>query len=232
MLGPRPVGRNASAVKYDILSALGVMALSGGGANATSILRFSTLLTTRYNWQSGQLAIGRAEIARLWSVNERTVKREMARLRGAGWLRVRQAGVKGRVTVYEIDLGQVLADTRSVWSLIGPDFEARMEEGRGDAAAPPVNVVPFQRPPPAPAGAEDLWARVLAALHDRDPGLTSAWFRHLSEVDRAGGAVVLQAPTRFIADYVATHLTTRLLACYSRFDPAVRTLTIRAVEPA
>lgn len=225
----RPVGRNASAVKYDILSALGVMALAGERSRATSIQRFCILLTTRYNWQSGQLAIGRAEIARLWSVNERTVKREMARLRSSGWLRVKQAGVKGRVTIYEIDLGQVLIDTRPIWPLIGPDFEARMEEGRGETPAQSINVVPFQRaPPPPPAGEGDVWGRVLAALHDRDPGLTSAWFCHLAEAERAGGAVVLKAPTRFIADYVEMHLTGRLLACYSRFDPSIRSVSVQA----
>lgn len=227
MLATRPVGRYASVVKYDILSALGVLALSGQGANGTSVLRFVVLMTTRYNWQSGQLAIGRAEIARLWSVNERTVKREMAKFRQAGWLSVRHAGVRGRVTVYDIDLGQILIDTRPVWPLIGPDFEARMQEGRGAEPDPAANVVPFPRPaPPAAAEGDDLWGRVLAVLHERDPGLCSAWFAHLSEAERAGGTVSLIAPTRFMADYVATHLAARLLAAYSRFDPTVRAVKL------
>lgn len=227
MLASKPVGRNASAVKYDILSALGVLALSGLGASATSLLRLSVLITTRYNWQSGQLAIGRAEIARLWSVNERTVKREMGRFREAGWLSIKHPGVRGRVTVYELDLERILADTRPVWDRIGPDFVARMQEGRGETPAPDSKVVPFQpRAAPLPEADESLWGQVLRALHERDPGLSAAWFAQLSDVGRAGGTVLLEAPTRFLADYVATHLTGRILASYSRFDPTVRAVKL------
>jgi hypothetical protein len=37
------------------------------------------LITMRYNWQRDELTTGQGEIAPLWSVDERTVKREMAR---------------------------------------------------------------------------------------------------------------------------------------------------------
>ena len=80
----KPVGRNASALKYDILSALAVHALAGDKHRQRLILRLSALITTRYNWQRNELSMGRDEIARLWSVDERTVKREMARLRTLG----------------------------------------------------------------------------------------------------------------------------------------------------
>lgn len=92
----KPVGRNAPAIKYDILSALTVHALSGDKHRQRSILRVIALITTRYNWRSNELSIGREEIARLWSVNERTVKREMAKLRTMGWITVkRPAAVVG-----------------------------------------------------------------------------------------------------------------------------------------
>lgn len=38
--------------------------------------------------------VGQREIARLWCVDERTVKREMARLRALGWVEVKQQGTR------------------------------------------------------------------------------------------------------------------------------------------
>jgi hypothetical protein len=75
------VGRNAAAHKYDILTAIGTYALSKGKHEQRLVLRLITLITARYNWGRDELAVGQREIARLWSVDERTVKREMAKLR-------------------------------------------------------------------------------------------------------------------------------------------------------
>jgi DNA-binding MarR family transcriptional regulator len=229
MLATKPVGRNARAMKYDILSALTIHALSGDKHRQRHVLRFLALITTRYNWQSNELSIGRAEMARLWAVDERTVKRETAKLREMGWIRVKKPGARGRVTLYEFDLKQILLDTRDAWPVIGPDFEARMQDGK--STTQPDNVVPFQRPDVPVPDATDLWGRVLGALHGRDPELYSTWFRHLSEVDRAGGIVTLNAPSRFLADYIATHLSARILATYSRFDRDVREVRIYASQP-
>lgn len=196
----KPVGRNAPAIKYDILSALTVHALSGDKHRQRSILRVIALITTRYNWRSNELSIGREEIARLWSVNERTVKREMAKLRTMGWITVKRPAARGRVAVYEFDLKQLIIDTSEVWPTIGPDFQARMtEEPEGD-----TNIVPFKVKPPAPESSNtDVWTQVQTILHGRDPELWSSWFQHLTEADRAGGVVTLMAPSRFMADYIA-----------------------------
>lgn len=236
MLARKPVGRNGAAMKYDILSALTVHALSGDKHRQRQVLRFLALITTRYNWQNNELSIGRAEMARLWAVDERTVKRETAKMREMGWIRVKRPGARGRVTLFEFDLKQVMLDTRAAWGVIGPDFEARMQEpgpasdSRSDSARvtgpEPGNVVPFQRPEGPPPDAGDLWGRVQGALHGRDPELFSTWFRHLGEAGRAGGLVTLSAPSRFMADYIATHLSTRILAAYSRFDRDVREVRI------
>ncbi len=226
MLAVKPVGRNAAALKYDILSALGVQALALDKHRQRLILRLMVLITTRYNWQNNELSIGRAEMARLWSVDERTVKRELAKLRAAGWISVKRAGVKGRVTVYEIDLGQLLLDTRGVWDGIGADFAARMEEGQGLTPEAEPKVIPFQRPALATDGQGGLWGQVLAALDARDPATCRAWFTRLSEAEVAGGTATLVAPSRFVADYVETHLSARLLAAYSRFEPSVRAVKV------
>ncbi|MBE1281767.1 MAG: hypothetical protein GJ676_00500 [Rhodobacteraceae bacterium] len=225
----KPVGSNASALKYDILSALGVHALAGDKHRQRLVLRLITLITTRYNWRSNELSMGREEIARLWSVNERTVKRDMAKLRSLGWLTVKKAGVRGRVTVYELDLKQILMDTRDGWSLIGPDFQARIEEPK--ESEPISNVVPFQAvPAPALPEGDDPWSQVQHALQGRDPELWSSWYRHLNEADRAGGEVLLTAPSRFMADYIASHLAARITAVYAQIDPSIRSLRIVAAE--
>ena len=223
----KPIGRNAPALKYDILSALAVHALSGDKHRHRSVLRIMTLITTRYNWRSNELSIGREEIARLWSVNERTVKREMAKLRSAGWIAVKRPAARGRVAVYELDLKQIMLDTMEAWPVIGTDFQERMQQ----KPERDTNVVPFQSKPsiPPPKG-EDVWAQVQSILHGRDPELWSSWFKHLNEAERAGGLATLIAPSRFMADYIAQKWSGRVLAAYSRVDPSVRTIRIEAAE--
>lgn len=229
----KPVGRNASAQKYDILSALGVSALSGDKHRQRLIMRLMVLITTRYNWQNNELSIGRAEIARLWSVDERTVKREMAKLRSAGWMEVKRAGAKGRVTVYALNLASLLGDTRPIWETIGPDFVARMQERQGGAGEvtpeSDPKVIPFQ-PRSAHGPAEGAWGQVLARLRQEAPALTNAWFGQLSEMSREGGRVTLVAPSRFVADYVSTHFLPQLLTTYAGVDPGVRRVDVLAVE--
>ncbi|MES0827108.1 DnaA N-terminal domain-containing protein [Ruegeria sp. SCP11] len=223
----KPVGRNAPAIKYDILSALTVHALSGDKHRQRIVLRVIALITTRYNWRSNELSIGREEISRLWSVNERTVKREMSKLRAMGWVSVKRPAARGRVAVYELDLKQIMIDTSEIWPVIGSDFQARMS----DEPTEDTNIVPFKvKPPPLDESEGDVWTRVQAILHGRDPELWASWFRHLSEADRAGGVVTLMAPSRFMADYIAQKWTGRLLAAYSRVDPAVRSVRFEAAE--
>ncbi|WP_170351207.1 DnaA N-terminal domain-containing protein [Ruegeria atlantica] len=223
----KPVGRNAPAIKYDILSALTVHALSGDKHRQRSILRIIALITTRYNWRNNELSIGREEIARLWSVNERTVKREMAKLRSMGWIAVKRAAARGRVAVYELDLKQVMLDTSDIWPIIGSDFQARMS----DDPEPDTNIVPFKvKPAPFEPSDEEVWTQVQAILHGRDPELWASWFQHLTEADRVGGVVTLMAPSRFMADYIAQKWSARLLAAYGRVDPSVRRLRFETAE--
>ncbi|WP_170605624.1 DnaA N-terminal domain-containing protein [Ruegeria arenilitoris] len=222
-----PVGRSAPAIKYDILSALTVFALSGDKHLQRRILRLVCLITTRYNWRKNELSIGREEIARLWSVEERTVKREMAKFRSNGWVTVKRPAARGRVAVYALDLRQILLDCSSAWPLIGPDFLDRMST----APEPTTNVIPFQaKTASANANGDDLWTQVQAFLHERDPELWSSWFQHLTEAKRAGGCVTLVAPSRFMADYISQKWTTRLLAAYGRIDPTIRSVRIEMTE--
>jgi len=164
----RPVGRGASARKYDLLTALGAHALAQPKAEQRRVLRLMTLITARYNWGRDELAVGQREIAAMWSVDERTVKREMAQLRARGWLLVKRQGARGRVTEYRLGIDRMLTDTQPAWASVGPDFALRM--GAGDA---PEQVVPLPvkgdvPPPDLTSGTE--WVLAQALLHAQDAG--------------------------------------------------------------
>jgi hypothetical protein len=187
----RPVGRGAAARKYDILTAMGAHALAQGKGPQRLILRLMTLITARYNWTRDELAVGQREIARLWDCDERTVKREMAKLRAMGWLEVRRQGARGRVGEYALGVERILADTRARWEAVGPDFALRM----GEAPATDVVALPVRGavPPPDISGGTE-WALAQALLHAEDAGVYGAWLRHLQRRERAGGRLVLAAP--------------------------------------
>ncbi|WP_415400658.1 hypothetical protein [Tateyamaria sp. SN3-11] len=221
----RPVGRGASARKYDILTALGAYALAQGKHDQRRVLRLMTLITARYNWVRDDLSVGQREIARLWSVDERTVKREMALLRARGWLVVKRQGARGRVTEHGLDLERMLHDTEAYWAAVGPDFELRM--GQGDVPEPKVVPMPVKgdvRAPDLSAGTE--WALAQAVLHGEDPGLYASWIAGLARAERVGGCLTLRAPSRFHGAYVQTHLERRILAACREVDGNVSEVRI------
>ncbi|WP_347309639.1 DnaA N-terminal domain-containing protein [Defluviimonas sp. SAOS-178_SWC] len=222
---PRPVGREAASRKYDILSALMAFALAQDKHVQRQVLRIMALITTRYNWQRDELTMGQGEIAKLWSVDERTVKREMAKLRALGWLVQKRQGARGRVSVYGLDLGRIMDDTRPVWPNIGPDFIQRVDPV--PSAPPPTNVVPL-RARPAPQADGTLWASVQARLHAEDAATYGAWFHPLREAGTEDGCLTLAAPTRFHASYVMTHLHARLLAALRAVEPSLAAVTVIA----
>lgn len=214
----RPVGRGASARKYDIITALGAHALAQGKHDQRRILRLMTLITARYNWARDELAVGQREIARLWSVDERTVKREMALLRARGWLVVKRQGARGRVTEYGLNLELMLNDTAGQWAAVGSDFELRM----GQEEEPKVVAMPIKGNVQAPdlsSGTE--WALAQAILHGEDAGLYASWIAGLQRTGRAGGCLTLHAPSRFHGAYVQTHLERRILSACRAVDSDV-----------
>lgn len=215
----KPVGRNAAAAKYDLLTAMGALALASDKGRQRLILRLMTLITARYNWSRDEIAVGQREIARLWNVDERTVKREMAKLRAIGWLRVRRQGARGRVTEYGLEIDRILSDSAPRWEDVGPDFALRMS-----GTPPDENVVPFRpsAPVPAPdAGQGEEWQLAKAILHAENEGLYAAWYAGLTRHERAGGRLTLKAPSRFHASYVMTHLHDRVLKVLNSIDDGV-----------
>jgi hypothetical protein len=221
---PRPVGREAASRKYDILSALMAFALAKDKHVQRQVLRIMALITTRYNWQRDELTMGQGEIARLWSVDERTVKREMARLRSQGWLVLKRQGARGRVSMYGMDLYRMLEDTRPTWPLIGEDFIARLQPGEAITHGM-SNVVPL-RSGPAPVSAGTAWDVAQAILHGQDAATYGAWFHALADAGMEANSLTLVAPTRFHATYVAAKLKDRLLAALRQADPSIREVNI------
>jgi len=214
--GRRATGRNAQALKYDILTALGSHACGGDKHLQRLVLRFITLIVARYNWATDELAVGQAEIARLWDLDERSVKREMARLRALGWLTQRRPAARGRVAVHGLDLQAILTQTREAWGRVGSDFEARMA-GEAPEAPAPDNVIPF----PAPAADTGLWPQVQALLFREDPNLYRAWFAALTEVPGDPETLRLIAPTRFHASYLTANHLLRLTRLAAQAQPGI-----------
>ncbi|CAM3275463.1 DnaA N-terminal domain-containing protein [Paracoccus aminovorans] len=217
----RAVGREAAAKKYDLLSAMMAHGLAGDKHRQRLVLRLMALITTRYNWQRDELTIGQREIARLWCVDERTVKREMAKLRALGWIEIKQQGARGRVSVLGLNLERILLDTKAEWENIGPDFVTRLT---GAAPESVSNVVPLHRA--EPVAAEGVWGEAQARLAAEDRALFDAWFAGLAEAGVRDGCLTLFAPTRFHASYVETHLLERLRIAVQRSDGSIVKLRV------
>ncbi len=223
MLQQKLAGPGAAARKYDLITALGAHALSLGKHDQRLVLRLITLLTARYNWGRDELSMGQREIARLWSCNERTVKRELAKLRAMGWLVVKRQGARGRVATYGMDTGAMLMATKGIWPEVGPDFALRLEGPTAET------VVPFPvkgATPPPPLDEASEWGLARAVLFAEDQGRFGAWLQALERVGRAGGRVTLKAPSRFHAAYVQTHLEGVLLRACQSVDGEVSAVEI------
>lgn len=223
MLATRPLGQGAASKKYDVITALGAYACADNKFQQKLILRFITLITARYNWQRDELSMGRADIARLWKVNERTVKRELAKLKTAGWLMIKRPSARGRVTVYSIDWTQVLGATQECWKNVGPDFEQRMcGQDIPDRPEPDRTVVQF----PSPSGGETDWDRALLILHRENPMLHANWLAAVRVTGQSGGVLELEAPTAFHAQYLNTHAMDHLRRAVSRVTASVHRIVI------
>lgn len=230
MIQTKPVGRNAPAMKYDILTALGAHALAAGRDKALqkSCLRLLTLVTARYNWRSGELTVGRPEMARLWCVDERTVKRELARLKALGWIEVRRPGARGRLTAYGLCFERILETTQPAWDNVGADYVARMSAGQGEEPGDgKVVAFPGKSMPQAPdPSSGDEWALASGLLFSENPGEHASWFAPLRRVQRIGDRLLLRAPSRFHANYVQTHLADHILAAVNRVDESIGVVAV------
>jgi predicted transcriptional regulator len=203
----RLTGRSAGVLKYDLLTALSVTALAGSQTMQTSVLRLVALVTARYNWQSDEFCVGQRDLARMWSVNERTVKREIKRLIDSGLIVCKRQGVRGRVGAYALNHSRIAELSRNSWSLVGPDFDLRMRERHKADASKVVAICDFRKDiDVAPAQAErGTWASAMANLRAEAPNLYHAWLSKLELVRFEHGVLELRATSSFVQRYVETH---------------------------
>lgn len=237
MTPKRYTGPQAGSQKYDLLTALSVAGLNGSPGFQTSMLRLVALVTARYNWARNELTVGQREMARLWSVDERTVKREIKRLTQAAILLQLRPGVRGRVAAYRLNIAEIFRLSAPVWQRVGPDFAERMEAQAPQPAPQTVTTVDFagatQEASEAPAsdtagGQGGAWARTLARLAALEPALHRSWFLSLKPGDCIGGVLTLRAASEFQARYVQTHHQALLLGTARLEYPDLRRIEICA----
>ena len=215
----RLTGPGAGPQKYDLLTALAVSGLAGSATRMMTMMRLIALITARYNWHLDELTVGQREMARLWSVDERTVKREVKRLTEAGLLVQLRPGVRGKVAAYRLNQPAVAQLSAPDWPAVGPDFVARM--GAAPPMAEKVIRVDFQ----AKSGTAP-WDRTLARLAAAEPGLFQSWFNRLGFGAASQDTLILTAPNSFIAQYVQTHLVGQLLRTAAADFPTIRRVVV------
>lgn len=220
----RVTGAGSGAVKYDILSALTVAGLNGSAGEQLSMARLTSLITARYNWRNDELSMGQREMAALWGVGERTVKREIKRWLSTGLLICRRAGVRGRVASYRLNLARICEVTEPIWPLLGTDFAERMGGLRpnGDRVIRLDTVRATLTPPPTETG----WEAVTHQLERLYPSQFDAWLAPLRARDD-GTQLVLEAKSAFAAEYVKTHFGRDIVDAVKAVWDAPREIVIR-----
>lgn len=223
----QPVGPSASARKYDLLTAMGTLALSASPGEQRLILRLMVAITARYNWASDTLAVAQTDLARLWSVDPRTVKRAMAQYRQRGWLFQKRAPGRGRVAEYGLALDRLMQDTSPMWRSVGSDFAERLGVQPAEQPGPQTQgtVVPF----PVPAGTEEetrLWPLIQRAFDQIEPAKAQAWLGNVTSAGLEGNVLVLNVAGKFRANYLRTHLVSRLLPVAQRISPQIASIEV------
>lgn len=207
----RLTGPEAGALKYDILTALTLIGLNGTATQQMTVLRLTALVTARYNWRANELSVGQRDMARMWAVNERTVKREIKRLLDSKILICKRQGVRGRVGAYVLNLAAIAKLSADQWETIGPDFAERMtgyfphrseNVVKVDFAASNVCAI-APEPKDAPSG---TWRAVQHALRGKDEAIFKNWYSRLSLKACKDRKAEILAPSRFVANYIQTHL--------------------------
>ena len=214
----RLTGPQAGVLKYDVITALSVVGLHGSPTLACSMQRLVSLITARYNWRRDEVSIGQTELATLWGVKTRTVKREVKRLIEGQWLICHRPGVRGRVAAYRLNYSGLYDQTRPIWSSIGPDFVGRMAEMSGQGKVVKVDFTPKLAPV---AQATGYWAHVLALLRVEMPDHVDSWFAKLAADEPKPGMLELTAPNGFVARYIETHLWARFIGVLAK-DAALK----------
>ncbi|WP_319544294.1 hypothetical protein [Ruegeria conchae] len=205
----RFTGHQAGSQKYDLLTAISVAGLSGTPGFQNSMMRLIALITARYNWRTDELTVGQKEMARLWSVDQRTVKREIKRLTSYNMLLQLRPGVRGRVAAYRLNYAEIYRLSKPVWQNVGSDFVSRMEMQLPKPSEKVVHVQFGQEKQlevePERQDLQSPWGRALQRLSESEMLLFKCWYRDLQLVETQDQTITLRAPSKFIAQYIQSH---------------------------
>lgn len=204
MQAKRLTGPNASALKYDVLTALALSGLQLGPPMAVSMQRLSLVITARYNWRTEELSLGQRDMARMWNVTERTAKREVKRLTDSGILICSRAGVRGRVAAYRLNLKYLFELSEPFWPAVGPDYADRMAASNPVQSSDVVKVN-FGATPPDTVSNSPEWAAVAKRIEQLHPQIYASWIAPLRFLGDDGYILRLKGPSPFACRYVETH---------------------------
>lgn len=209
----RRTGPGAGVVKYDVITAMSLLALRDGHRMQTTVLRLIALVTARYNWKADYFTVPQSDMARMWNVSDRTVKREIKRMISSGLVFCVRPGVRGRVGAYRLNYQRLCDQTRETWTDVGVDFDSRMQSMH-DPAKPKVVKVDFGSKTMPPSldtpTTGDPWREMLSVLQRTDPANLHSWYMKLELAEARDDKVSLRAPSSFIAQFVQTHLSRSL----------------------
>ncbi len=232
----RLTGPGAGVLKYDLLTAIGLLGAYGSSAELMSMARLSMVITARYNWRKNELSVGQRDMALMWNVTERTVKREVRRWTEMQVLISRRKGVRGRVASYRLNASEVYRRSAPYWEHVGTDYAERMLDSspiRAEADTNKVVSIDFKaravaahQEVPLPTG---TWDAVHQRLRQHHPHQYSAWIEGLRQAADEDGVLRVAAPSRFVARYVETHLMSALAEAVTTCLGPRRRILIEAV---
>ncbi len=197
---PGTSGPNSAVVKYDVISALTCVALTGARSQQTIIMRLINLITCRYNWRKNELSIGSKEVAELTFTSQRTAKRTLKALTDLRFLIVRLQGRKGRVTKYGLGITAIFEAAAPHTKPKYHQFCARIiaDPLGASACVPPVD---FK----VEAQACQQWNAICAVIADKSQPLYVSWFADMVGSVTEGQLTVV-CKTNFIQNYARTKL--------------------------
>ena len=230
----RLTGVKASSLKYDLLTALSVAGLHINARHQISCTRLVLLITARYNWRIDEFCVGQRDIARMWHVTERTVKREIKYWLDQRLVICKRQGVRGRVGAYRLNYAEVYRQSEPYWKCVGPDFHERMTETNPVRDAKVV-AVDFRNTQPSVSSAHTTidndphtWRATCQRLRELHPEHYRNWFSLMTFGSDEGGSLVLYAQNQFAAHYVQTHLAVVLSEAVEATLGPGRRITINA----
>lgn len=203
---PAISGPNAAVAKYDVISALTCVALTGERSQQTIIMRLINLITCRYNWRKNELSIGSKEVGELTFTSQRTAKRTLKALTDLRFLIVRLQGRKGRVTKYGLGITAIF---EAAALHAKPKCHQFSERITADSLGPSASVPPTDFKVEAQACRK--WNAICVDIADKSQSLYVSWF-----ADMVGsvkdGQLTVACKSNFIQNYARTKLLANVYA--------------------